>query len=69
MIKERRREIETLNIFKLYILENPKTAKEKQQNKETYKIAESILATRQADFIRGKFDLQDNTSIGDKLYS
>ena len=54
---KRNRDFEYL---KLYILEEPKTSKEKQQNKETMQLAENILAIRQADFVRGKFDLQDN---------
>lgn len=54
---KRNRDFEYL---KLYILEEPKTPKEKQQNKETMQLAENILAIRQADYVRGKFDLQDD---------
>lgn len=53
---KRNRDFEYL---KLYIFEEPKTPKEKQQNRETMQLAENILAIRQADFVRGKFDLQD----------
>ena len=56
-IKKYNRDFEYL---KLYILQDPKTSFEKQQNKETLELAKSILAIRQADFIQGKFNIKND---------
>ena len=50
----------TFEYLKLYILENPKTPKEKKSNKETLHLAEQILALRKADLIQGKFNIKNN---------
>ena len=45
--------------LKLYLHEKPKDAREKQENKETQKLAEDILAIRQAEYVQGKYNLRD----------
>lgn len=45
--------------LKLYLHESPKTPKEKQENKETQKLADDILSIRQAEYLQGKFNIQD----------
>ncbi len=49
----------TFEYLKLYILENPKTPKEKKTNKETLELAEQILALRKADHIQGKYNIKN----------
>jgi len=46
--------------LKLYLHENPRSAKEKQENKETQTIAENILSIRQAEYVQGKYNLKDH---------
>lgn len=50
----------TFEYLKLYILENPKSPKEKKTNKETLELAEQILALRKADLIQGKYNIKNN---------
>lgn len=50
----------TFEYLKLYILENPKSPKEKKTNKETLTLAEQILALRKADHIQGKYNIKNN---------
>lgn len=54
--RKRNRDFEYLN---LYIYENPKTPREKKETKENLQLAENILAIRKADYLQGKFNLQD----------
>ncbi len=46
--------------LKLYPLENPSTSEERRKNKEIYKLADKILAIRQAEFYQGKFKLKND---------
>jgi len=46
--------------LKLYLHENPKTTREKQENKETQQLAENILSIRQAEYHQGKYSLKDH---------
>lgn len=50
----------TFEYLKLYILESPKTLKEKKTNKETLELAEQILALRKADLIQGKYNIKND---------
>lgn len=54
--RKRNRDFEYLN---LYIYNDPKTPKEKKETKENLQLAENILAIRKADYLQGKFNLQD----------
>ena len=55
-IKKHNREFEYL---KLYTIQEPKTSKEKKQNKETSELAKQILALRKADHIQGKYSIKN----------
>lgn len=46
--------------LKLYPLQNPKTPQEKKETKEIFSLAEQILALRQADIIKGKFNIKNS---------
>ena len=54
------REFENL---KLYLTDNPKNAKQKQQNKENLALADKILIQRQADYNTGKFGFQNKAKV------
>ncbi|MBS9774225.1 MAG: site-specific integrase [Tenacibaculum sp.] len=43
--------------LKKYLIINPTTKEEKQQNKETQKFAEKVLAIRQAEYHQGKYGI------------
>ena len=45
--------------LKLYLLPNPTTKKEKQDNKETLALANDILTIRKTEFIQGRYGLKD----------
>ncbi len=45
--------------LKLYLHPEPKSVKEKKENKETLALAENIFAIRKAEYIQGKYDLKD----------
>jgi integrase len=47
--------------LKIYLHQNPKTTKEKNDNKENLKLAENILAIRKTDYIQGKFEMKSTT--------
>ena len=57
-VKKHNRDFEYL---KMYLHGDPKSPKEKRDNKETLALAENILALRQADVIKGKYEIK-NTS-------
>ena len=46
--------------LQLYLYQNPGNADEKNENKETLRLAEKILTLKQAELIQGKFNIQDN---------
>ena len=53
--------IRDFEYLKLYLHQNPLSASEKKENKETELLAEQILSIRKAEFFQGKFDIK-NTS-------
>lgn len=53
--------IRDFEYLKLYLHQNPLSAVEKKENKETELLAEQILSIRKAEFFQGKFDIK-NTS-------
>ena len=55
--KKHNRDFEYL---KLYLHQDPNNATEKKENKETLQLAEKILTIRQADHIKGKYNIKDN---------
>ena len=46
--------------LKLYLYQDPNNSTEKKENKETLQLAEKILTIRQADHIKGKYNIKDN---------
>lgn len=55
-VKKHNRDFEYL---KMYISQNAKTSQEKAKDKETLLLANQILLLRQADFIKGKFNIKN----------
>lgn len=56
-VKKHLRKFEYL---KLYVSEEPKNAEEKRKDKETWELARNILSIRRAEYIQGKYNIQDN---------
>ncbi len=54
------REFEYLNI---YLIDQPKTADEKRENKEKFALAENIKSIRESEFIQGKYKIADNRKL------
>ncbi len=59
-IKKHNRDFEYL---KMYLNGDPKSPKEKKENKETLTLAENILALRQADVIKGKYEIKNTNKL------
>lgn len=57
----KRRHLRNFENLDSYLLSDPKTAKEKKENKEVLEFAENVLAIRKAEFVQGKFDLKSTT--------
>lgn len=57
----KRKHLRDYENLQLYLHKNPKTQVEKNENKETLKLAENILAIRQTEYIQGKFDIKNTT--------
>ena len=57
----KRQHLRTQEYLKIYLHQNPKTTKEKNENKENLKLAENILAIRKTDYIQGKFEMKSTT--------
>lgn len=57
----KRRHLRNFENLDSYLLSDPKTAKEKKENKEVLEFAENVLAIRKAEFAQGKFDLKSTT--------
>jgi len=55
--KKHNRDFEYL---KMYLHGDPKSPKEKKENKETFALAENIFKLRQADHIKGKYEIKNN---------
>ena len=54
--------------LKLYLSSNPKSIAEKRKNEETLKLAENIRTLREADFIKGKFNIQDDKKVRTNIF-
>lgn len=59
-VKKHNRDFEYL---KMYLNGDPKSPKEKKENKETLALAENILALRQADVIKGKYEIKNTSKL------
>jgi integrase len=57
----KRKHIRSFENLDTYLLPDPKTPKEKKENKEKLEFAEGVLAIRKAEYLQGKFDLKNST--------
>lgn len=57
--KGKRIHLRDFEFLKIYLHQNPNSAREKKENKESLHLAENILAIRQSDYIQGKFDVKN----------
>ena len=55
----RRVHLRNFEYLKLYLHSDPKSAKEKKENKETMALAENILAIKKAEYVQGRYDQKD----------
>lgn len=55
--KKQNRDFEYL---KIYVHQNPTTPKQKKENKDNQLLAEKILTIRQAEYIKGEYNIKDN---------
>ncbi|SUX45599.1 site-specific integrase [Chryseobacterium indoltheticum] len=58
-VQGKRIHLRDFEYLKLYLHPDPKTPKEKKENKETMALAESILAIKKAEYVQGRYDLKD----------
>lgn len=63
--RTRHRSREPLDLF---VFQNPKTAQQRQHNKETLKLAESIKAKRTVEAQLGKYDLNNDSKVAANFY-
>ncbi|ROI10045.1 site-specific integrase [Chryseobacterium sp. H3056] len=63
----KRSHVRDFEYLQIYLHPNPKTAKEKKDNKENLQLADSILAIRKAEFAQGRFELK-NTEKAKRLF-
>lgn len=63
----KRSHVRDFEYLQIYLHPNPKTAKEKKDNKENLQLADSILAIRKAEFAQGRFELK-NTEKAKRIF-
>src|SRR5690554_2587744 len=56
----KRKHLREFEFLKSYLHENPRTTKEKRENKEALEFADQILTLRKAEFNQGKYGLQNS---------
>jgi len=54
-----KKHVRSFEYLKLYVFDKPQNAEQQRKNKETLKLAESILTIRQSDFIKGKYSIRN----------
>lgn len=59
----KRRHLRNYENLDSYLIPNPKTPKDKKENKEAIEFAENVLAIRKAEFVQGKFDIKNSTKF------
>lgn len=57
----KRKHLRSFENLDSYLISDPKTAKEKKENKEVLEFAENVLAIRKAEFLQGRFELKNTT--------
>lgn len=63
----KRKHLRSFENLDTYLIDNPKTAKEKKDNKEALQFAENILAIRKAEYAQGRFELK-NTAKSKRVF-
>ncbi|MDW5288157.1 phage integrase SAM-like domain-containing protein [Formosa sp. PL04] len=56
----RKKHDRSFEYLKLYLYENPSTTQEKNENKETLNLAKNILTLKNAELIKGEFNMADS---------
>ena len=54
----KRKHLRSFENLDSYLISDPKTAKEKKENKEALEFAENVLAIRRAEYAQGRFELK-----------
>jgi hypothetical protein len=63
----KRKHLRSFENLDTYLIENPKTAKDKKENKEALEFAENILSIRKAEYAQGRFELK-NTAKSKRVF-
>lgn len=57
----KRKHLRSFENLDTYLIIDPKTAKEKKENKEALEFAENVVAIRKAEYAQGRFELKNTT--------
>ena len=57
----KRKHLRSFENLDSYLINDPKTAKEKKENKEVLEFAENVVAIRKAEYAQGRFELKNTT--------
>lgn len=63
----KRKHLRNFENLDTYLIIDPKTAKEKKENKEALEFAENVIAIRKAEYAQGRFELK-NTSKAKRIF-
>lgn len=63
----RRKHLRNFENLDTYLIVDPKTAKEKKENKEALEFAENVIAIRKAEYAQGRFELK-NTAKAKRVF-
>ncbi|KQM23438.1 site-specific integrase [Chryseobacterium sp. Leaf201] len=63
----KRKHLRNFENLDTYLITDPKTAKEKKENKEALEFAENVIAIRKAEFAQGRFELK-NTAKAKRVF-
>ncbi|MBV6878761.1 site-specific integrase [Epilithonimonas ginsengisoli] len=63
----KRKHLRNFENLDTYLIIDPKTAKEKKENKEALEFAENVIAIRKAEFAQGRFELK-NTAKAKRVF-
>ena len=63
----KRKHLRSFENLDSYLISDPKTAKEKKENKEALEFAENVLAIRKAEYAQGRFELK-NTAKSKRVF-
>ena len=57
----KRKHLRSFENLDSYLINDPKTAKERKENKEVLEFAENVVAIRKAEYAQGRFELKNTT--------